>query len=132
MVYWLKYILGEVFPAKFPEKGPEIELRHARLYSSNHFTDIYNSKEGLFKISPFRYKYTDSLEFLLSQDDHFLLQHSSTSPLVEPPHFVQQTRRTLKFMKDNPDPLSTVFKDRRPHLFKRSEDFNSWIPFACL
>lgn len=122
-------ILGEIFPATFSERGPEEDLRHARLYASRKFFEIYDCKRGLFKIEPFTYRCSD-IEFLLALDDRDLLEYSSTSPLVEPPHYVNITRRTLRFMKENPNPLSTVFPNRKGHYFKRNDDYSSWVPIA--
>ncbi|KAI8426417.1 hypothetical protein MSG28_005260 [Choristoneura fumiferana] len=54
---------GDLFPATFPDKGPELPLRGARTITGGP-----NSSQA-------------------SSDD-FILQHLSTTPAVEPPHFV--------------------------------------------
>lgn len=100
------------------------------MYSSRKFVEIYDCKRGLFKIDPFTYRSNCDLNFMLAQDDKDLLNISSTSPLVEPPHYVNQTRRTLKFMKENPNPLSTVFLNGKGRYFKRNDDYSAWIPTA--
>lgn len=118
--------VGEIFPAAFSDRGPDIEARSANLYSRGKGVEIYDCKKGILKIGPFAYKILPNIDILLAQDDQFLLMFS-TSPQVEPPHFIPHVRSTLKFMKDNPHPYETVFKNGQPHYFKRNEDCNAWV-----
>ena len=115
---------GEIFPATFPDKGPDIQLRlvfFMKLFSgflrdftsyrnARHFTgghqvlDIYDSQLGMLRIGPFIYDPVRGVDLWLSQSDEFILQQLSTSPEVEPPHFVMQVRATLKYIQDNQFP----------------------------
>lgn len=114
---------GEIFPATFPDKGPDIQLRyveinvlllhhnfHVFLRNARQFTgghnvlDIYDSQLGMLRIGPFNYDPVRGVDLWLSQSDEFILQHLSTSPEVEPPHFVMQIRATLKYIQDNQFP----------------------------
>ncbi|KAJ8943687.1 hypothetical protein NQ318_015176 [Aromia moschata] len=77
---------GEIFPATFPEKGPEECLRRARhLTGVPQVLDIYDCGLGLLRIGPFNYKPLRGVDLWLEQSDEFILQHLSTSPDVEPP-----------------------------------------------
>lgn len=66
--------------------------------------DIYDSQLGMLRIGPFNYDPVRGVDLWLSQSDEFILQHLSTSPEVEPPHFVLQIRATLKYIQDNQFP----------------------------
>jgi protein N-terminal asparagine amidohydrolase len=66
--------------------------------------DIYDSQLGMLRIGPFNYEPMRGIDLWLSQNDEFILQHLSTTPDVEPPHFVMQVRATLKFIQDNQFP----------------------------
>lgn len=82
---------GEIFPATFPDKGPEVALRLARSFTgSQTVIDIYDSNLGMLRIGPFNYDPLRGVDLWLAQNDEFLLQHLSTSPEVEPPSFVMQ------------------------------------------
>lgn len=57
--------------------------------------DIYDSNLGLLRIGPFNYEPLRGVDLWLEQSDEFILQHLSTSPEVEPPHFVMQVSINL-------------------------------------
>ncbi|KAM5198991.1 protein N-terminal asparagine amidohydrolase isoform 2-T2 [Hipposideros larvatus] len=46
----------------------------------------------------------------------------STSPLAEPPHFVEHIRSTLMFLKKYPSPTNTLFPGNKALLYKKNED----------
>ncbi|KAM5228149.1 protein N-terminal asparagine amidohydrolase isoform 5-T5 [Ctenodactylus gundi] len=46
----------------------------------------------------------------------------STSPLAEPPHFVEHIRSTLLFLKKYPSPMNTLFPGNKALLYKKNED----------
>lgn len=52
--------------------------------------DIYDCGLGLLRIGPFNYDPLRGVDLWLAQSDQFILQHLSTSPEVEQPHFVSQ------------------------------------------
>lgn len=76
--------------------------------------DIYDSQLGMLRIGPFNYDPLRGVDLWLSQSDEFILQHLSTSPEVEPPHFVMQIRATLKYIQDNqfPGKIFNFFFDK--------------------
>lgn len=49
-------------------------------------------------------------------------QNLSTSPLAEPPHFVEHIRSTLMFLKKHPSPANTLFPGNKALLYKKNED----------
>ncbi|KAJ8982111.1 hypothetical protein NQ317_002338 [Molorchus minor] len=120
---------GEIFPATFPDKGPDQALRCARyLTGVTQVLDIYDCNLGLLRIGPFNYEPLRGVDLWLEQNDDFILQHLSTCPEVEPPHFVMQVRATLKYIQDNQFPAVTVFRDNRPHYYRRDEHSGTWSP----
>lgn len=52
--------------------------------------DIYDCNLGLLRIGPFNYEPLRGVDLWLEQSDDFILKHLSTSPEVEPSHFVMQ------------------------------------------
>ncbi|XP_024937193.1 protein N-terminal asparagine amidohydrolase isoform X2 [Cephus cinctus] len=120
---------GEIFPATFPDKGPDQALRCARhLTGGQQVLDVYDCTLGLLRIGPFNYDPLRGVDLWLAQSDQFILQHLSTSPDVELPHFVSQIRATLKYIQDNQFPAVTVFRDNRPHYYRRDEGTGVWQP----
>lgn len=121
---------GEIFPATFVDKGPERPLRIARqLTGGQQVLDVYDCSCGLLKIGPFNYEPLRGVDLWLNQPDEFILQHLSTTPDVEPPHFVNEVKAALKYIQDNPFPAVTVFRDNRPHYYRKDETSGLWIPF---
>lgn len=49
---------------------------------------MYDISSGLLKIGPFNYEPSRGVDLWLKQSDELILQHLSTTPDVEPPHFV--------------------------------------------
>ncbi|XP_053606304.1 protein N-terminal asparagine amidohydrolase [Plodia interpunctella] len=123
---------GELFPAAFPDKGPELALRGARMITggphSAQVLDIYDNAVGMLRIGPFNYDPLRGVDLWLEQSDDFILQHLSTTPNVEPPHFVHNIRLTLKFIQQHPFPAVTVFPDNRPHYYRRDDHAGCWLP----
>ncbi|CAD1479736.1 unnamed protein product, partial [Heterotrigona itama] len=120
---------GEIFPATFPDKGPDQALRCARhLTGGQQVLDVYDCTLGLLRIGPFNYDPLRGVDLWLAQSDQFILQHLSTAPEVELPHFVSQVRATLKYIQDNQFPAVTVFRDNRPHYYRRDETTGIWQP----
>ncbi|GBP15721.1 Protein N-terminal asparagine amidohydrolase [Eumeta japonica] len=135
---------GDLFPATFPDKGPDMPLRGARcitggLHSAQHHgandivttsqvLDVYDNALSMLRIGPFNYDPLRGVDLWLEQSDDFILQHLSTTPAVEPPHFVMHIRATLKFIQQHPFPAVTVFPDNRPHYYRRDEQTGCWVP----
>lgn len=58
--------------------------------------DVYDCNLGMLRIGPFNYEPLRGVDLWLEQSDEFILQHLSTSPEVEPPHFVMQVSSECK------------------------------------
>lgn len=66
---------GEIFPATFPDKGPESSLRNARyLTGCSEVLDIYDCNMGLLRIGPFNYKPLRGVDLWLEQNDECILR----------------------------------------------------------
>ncbi|KAJ8686736.1 hypothetical protein QAD02_022530 [Eretmocerus hayati] len=118
---------GEIFSATFPDKGPSQALRGCRRLTGGHeVVDVYDYTLGLLRIGPFNYDPSPGMDLWLQQTDQFILDHTSSSPEVEPPHYVSDMRATFKFIKDNPFPAVTVFRDNKPHYYRRDETTGAW------
>ncbi|XP_036383825.1 protein N-terminal asparagine amidohydrolase [Megalops cyprinoides] len=111
---------GEVFPATFPCRGPAEELRSARTFTGGQMAEIYDSSKSQVKIGPCRWSPNSDIAFWLTQDDATILKYLSTSPLAEPPHFVQHIKSTIRFLLEHPSPDS-LFPGGLPQLFRRTE-----------
>lgn len=137
---------GNIFPASFHDKGPDVFLRSSRLFarSSPEMMEIYDSTEGFIKVSPFTYEPVRGIELWLKSDDDLILkveceyvseethliinlfpQYLSTSPQAEDANFVPHTRQTLEFIKKNPFPSITIFPDGRPRCY-RLDEYGQW------
>uniref|UniRef100_A0A8C0FI74 N-terminal asparagine amidase n=1 Tax=Bubo bubo TaxID=30461 RepID=A0A8C0FI74_BUBBB len=113
---------AEIFPATFPEKGPDEDLRSARVLTGAALTNIYDAKMEQLHIGPYFWRPFPHVDFWLEQDDEQILQNLSTSPLAEPPHFVSHIRSTLAFLKEHPFPSRSLFPDRKPRIYKKNEE----------
>ncbi|XP_056265851.1 protein N-terminal asparagine amidohydrolase [Pseudoliparis swirei] len=111
---------GEVFPSSFTYKGPAEELRSARTFTGGEMADIYDSSRGLVKVGPCRWSPNLDIAFWLSQDDDTILKYLSTSPLAEPPHFVQHMKTTIQFLLEHPN-SDSLFPGGQPQLYHRTE-----------
>ena len=112
---------GEIFAAKFPyhQREPEISLRSTRLYTGqSEMIEIYDNQSEMVKIGPFNYEPLRGVDLWLKQPDDVILQHLSTSPQVEPPHFVSQLKLTLSYIQKNPFPSITLFRNNRPYYYR--------------
>ena len=113
---------AEIFPATFPEKGPDEDLRSAHVLTGARLTNIYDAKTEQLHIGPYFWRPFPHVDFWLDQDDQQILQNLSTSPLAEPPHFVSHIRSTLTFLKEHPFPSHSLFPDRKPRIYKKNEE----------
>ncbi|NXY48241.1 NTAN1 amidohydrolase, partial [Ceuthmochares aereus] len=113
---------AEIFPATFPEKGPDEDLRSAHILTGARLTNIYDAKMEQLHIGPYFWRPFPHVDFWLEQDDKQILQNLSTSPLAEPPHFVSHIRSTLTFLKEHPFPSRSLFPDRKPRIYKKNDE----------
>ncbi|KAG7214526.1 hypothetical protein INR49_023041 [Caranx melampygus] len=111
---------GEVFPSSFTHKGPAEELRAARTFTGEQMAEIYDSSRGLVKIGPCKWSPNLDIAFWLSQSDDTILKYLSTSPMAEPPHFVQHMKSTIRFLLEHPNPDS-LFPGGQPQFYRRTE-----------
>nr|CAI5853897.1 unnamed protein product [Callosobruchus analis] len=124
----VKIDTGEIFPATFEEKGPDEILRHVKILAgSSDIMNIYDNQLNIVKIGPFSYTPFQGMEYLLKVSDELLLEHTSTSPDVEPPDYVTNIRKAVQFIIENPK-ASNVFKENKPHCFYRDEESGLWVP----
>uniref|UniRef100_A0A8C4SXG8 Protein N-terminal asparagine amidohydrolase n=1 Tax=Erpetoichthys calabaricus TaxID=27687 RepID=A0A8C4SXG8_ERPCA len=115
---------GEIFPATFPHRGPEELLRSARTFTGGQMVNIYDSPGEQIRIGPYSWLSNKDISVWLEQDDQTILKHMSTSPLVEPPHFVTHMKATIQFLLENPR-AETLFPGGQSHVYKRSAH-GSW------
>uniref|UniRef100_A0AAY4A4K5 Protein N-terminal asparagine amidohydrolase n=1 Tax=Denticeps clupeoides TaxID=299321 RepID=A0AAY4A4K5_9TELE len=111
---------GEVFPASFLVHGPAEDLRSARTFTGGQVRrNVYDPSKEHVKIGPCRWSPNRDMAFWLSQDDETILQYLSTSPMAEPPHFVQHIKSTIQFLLDHPT-ADSLFPAGEPQVFHRS------------
>lgn len=66
---------GEIFPAGFPDKGPELALRSTVFFTGSRdmkhvMFDVYDCSIGLMKVGPFSYEpMRGKLDELFRRDD---------------------------------------------------------------
>ncbi|XP_048348849.1 protein N-terminal asparagine amidohydrolase isoform X2 [Sphaerodactylus townsendi] len=113
---------GEIFHATFPDKGPEEDLRSASTLTGAQMVNIYDSRKEQLCIGPYYWMPFHHADFWLQQDDQYILQNLSTSPLAEPPHFISHIRATLLCLKEHPFPDRTLFPGRKPWIYTKNED----------
>ncbi|XP_075035875.1 protein N-terminal asparagine amidohydrolase [Mixophyes fleayi] len=109
---------GEIFKAKFQDRQPDEDLRSAYILTGGNMVNIYDAKAEQLNIGPYSWTAFPNIDFWLEQDDKQILHCFSTSPLAEPPHFVQHMRSALQFLKDNPRHMS-IFPDGKPNSYKK-------------
>lgn len=112
---------GEVFPSLFPHKGPAEDLRSARTFTGGQMADIYDPRRGLVKIGPCDWSQNLDIAFWISQDDDTILKYLSTSPMAEPPHFVQHIKSTIQFLLEHPD-SDMLFPGGQPQFYHRTQE----------
>ncbi|CAG7835034.1 unnamed protein product [Allacma fusca] len=114
---------GEIFPATFPDKGPDIPLRNARLFTGTHcLMEIYNSTIGVLRIGPFHYEPLRCANIMLQESDEFIINHLSSSPEVEPPHVVNEIKNALRHIQEHPFPEVTIFRENKPRYYRKDEN----------
>lgn len=119
---------GEIFPATFPDKGPDIPLRHARLFTGNHcLMEVYDYGSGLLRVGPFHYEPLRCANIMLQESDEFILNHLTSAPEVEPPHVVNEIKSTLKHIQDHPFPGVTIFPDNRPRYYRKENGIWTYL-----
>jgi len=103
---------GALFPATFPDRGPDDALRGARHFSGTsrkRVIDVYDGRRQCLVVEPFDMEPWEDAGWWLVQPDHQIRRCLSTSPRQEPEHFVAHIRRVLTFTVQNPSTLETFF-----------------------
>ncbi|XP_078200812.1 protein N-terminal asparagine amidohydrolase isoform X7 [Callithrix jacchus] len=113
---------AEIYRASFQDRGPEEQLRAARALAGGPMISIYDAETEQIRIGPYSWTPFPHVDFWLQQDDKQILENLSTSPLAEPPHFVEHIRSTLMFLKKYPSPTNTLFPGNKALLYKKNED----------
>ncbi|XP_006872059.1 PREDICTED: protein N-terminal asparagine amidohydrolase-like [Chrysochloris asiatica] len=113
---------AEIYRASFQDRGPEEELRAARILTGGPMISIYDAKTEQLRIGPYSWTPFPHVDFWLLQDDKQILENLSTSPLAEPPHFVEHIRSTLMFLKKYPSPTSKLFPGNKALLYKKNDN----------
>ncbi|EDK97376.1 N-terminal Asn amidase, isoform CRA_d, partial [Mus musculus] len=108
---------AEIYRASFQDRGPEEQLRAARALAGGPMISIYDAKTEQLRIGPCSWTPFPQVDFWLQQDDKQILESLSTSPLAEPPHFVEHIRSTLMFLKKFPSPENILFPGNKALLY---------------
>jgi len=116
---------GEVFCAHFTYHGPDTDIRSMWCQKGLH--DIYDPESGHIVIHPFEYFVWKHPELWIQQTDDFILQHCSTSPMVEPPTFCDHMRENFRRMMTDPKPLDTVFSGEKSRQYYRHKESGKWL-----
>uniref|UniRef100_A0A8C4QX59 N-terminal asparagine amidase n=1 Tax=Eptatretus burgeri TaxID=7764 RepID=A0A8C4QX59_EPTBU len=124
---------GDLFPARFPDRGPDSVLRSARIFSCNTMEDVYSAENGELHVGPYHWESSKDVIFWLSQPDCVLLKHLSTSPAVEPPDFVSRLRDQLCFLLEHPTPHKLFPHGKVCEPSNRISGLTcpGWSPAAC-
>ncbi|XP_027510699.1 protein N-terminal asparagine amidohydrolase isoform X2 [Corapipo altera] len=75
---------AEIFPATFPEKGPDEDLRSAHVLTGAPLTNIYDAKTEQLRIGPYFWGPFPHVDFWLEQDDAQILQVPETELFFSP------------------------------------------------
>ena len=121
---------GDIFPAQFTDKGPDLDLRSARTLTGGEatgFMDIYDYQREELRIGPFTYEPMRAVDIWLQQTDEFVVQSLHPCPEVSPPSFLPLLRQTLKRIKQDPYPSVSVFGTNQPRLYRKDEHSGQWV-----
>ncbi|MGH0130130.1 UNVERIFIED_CONTAM: hypothetical protein FKN15_041181 [Acipenser sinensis] len=83
--------------------------------------NVYDSSRELVTIGPCKWSPNLDIGFWLAQDDETILQYMSTSPQVEPPHFVSHMKATIQFLLENPN-SEALFPGGAPRFYQRTSE----------
>jgi len=117
---------GEVFCARFSYHGPDPDIRSLLTQGVPTLHNIYDSECDEMVLQYHRYNILRNPERWLQQTDQFILSHLSTSPLVEPPDFCDNIRKTFLRMISDPRPLETLFPGGRSRRYNREPTTGLW------
>jgi len=123
---------GDIFPAVFQEKGPDMDLRLARTLTGGDkvgMLDIYDCAREEMTIGPFTYSPMRAVDIWLQQTDQFLLQSLSPCPeaVEDREQFTTQLRATLRMIKEHPYPSVTLFHSNNPRTYRKDSSSGAWV-----
>jgi len=120
---------GRVFPAAFTYRGPDETVRHicmTFLGRPNGFQDCYNHETNELTISAFECEFhMENIQYYLDLPDQRFLNMMSTSPKVEPPHFVNGMKKVFRVALENPDFYKHVFPKGKDRIWTFDKE-NGW------
>ncbi|XP_041061965.1 protein N-terminal asparagine amidohydrolase isoform X1 [Carcharodon carcharias] len=119
---------GEIFHATFPDRGPDEVIRSARNFLGGSIMSVYDAKVEQLQIESYQWTLFPAAQFWLQQTDQVILQNFSTSPLVEPPHFVKHMRSIFQFLIRYPE--ESLFPKGRSRIYKKTAD-GLWERIDC-
>lgn len=123
---------GDIFPAQFTDKGPDMDLRTARTLTGGEtvgLMDIYDCQREELRIGPFSYEPMRAVDIWLQQTDEFILQSLHPCPEVSPPSFLPLLRQTLKRIKQDPYPSVSIFGSNQPRLYRKDDLTGHWVRY---
>eukprot|EP00090_Calanus_glacialis_P008251 TRINITY_DN16560_c0_g1_i4.p1 TRINITY_DN16560_c0_g1~~TRINITY_DN16560_c0_g1_i4.p1 ORF type:complete len:325 (+),score=72.93 TRINITY_DN16560_c0_g1_i4:62-1036(+) len=123
---------GEIFSARFSDKGPDMDLRTARTLAGGQnvgLLNIYNSVMEELTIGPFTYSPMRAVDIWLAMTDQFLLQSLCPSPeaVEDPVQHVSVLRAALSLIKNHPYPAVTIFRHNRARCYRRDHCSGGWL-----
>ena len=125
---------GEIFPAQFTDKGPDMDIRMARILTgkkeSMGMIDIYECQREEMRLGPFTYEPMRAVDIWLQQADDFILQSLHPCPEVAPPSFIPLLRQALKRIKQDPYPSVSIFGNNQPRVYRMDDITGQWVRYS--
>ena len=123
---------GDIFPAVFREKGPDMDIRTARTLTGGEkvgMFNIYDCVREELTIGPFTYSPMRAVDIWLQQTDQFLLQSLSPCPeaVEDREQFTTQLRATLRMIKEHPYPSVTLFPSNMTRAYRKDSSSGVWV-----
>ena len=122
---------GEIFPAQFTDKGPDMDLRLARILTGKResaaMLDIYACEREELRIGPFTYEPMRAVDIWLQQADEFILQNLHLCPEAAQPSYIPLLRGALKRIKADPYPSVSIFGSNSPRVYRMDEITGQWV-----
>jgi len=123
---------GDIFPAVFREKGPDMDIRTARTLTGGEkvgMFNIYDCVREELTIGPFTYSPMRAVDIWLQQTDQFLLQSLSPCPeaVEDREQFTSQLRATLRMIKEHPYPSVTLFPSNMTRAYRKDSSSGVWV-----
>ncbi|XP_050394354.1 protein N-terminal asparagine amidohydrolase [Patella vulgata] len=114
---------GEIFKAKFTDKGPDQPLRSARHFTGGEqMLNIYDHVNRNLTIGPFSYDPHPRANQYAQLPNHVIRKHLSTSPEQEPAGFEDTVRAAFLHLRDYPDPMKSHFAHKGPRRYKKERN----------